>query len=237
MNKTCKKCDDEDRRQEATRKRDLELDAARQRKQEAYARELARIQDEAARQRQILKDRSEEQQRETVLRQQAKDLEDLKNRVQRGAAGSTSQPCRQPHEVNQNSVSDSDPDRIDSHDRGRDDVDDRIVDHSVPALGKSNAKEDWDHQKKFEGAKNDALDKLIEMIGLEDVKDRFLSIKSRIDTAIRQNIAMEEERFGAALLGNPGTGKPFNQNHESYSSSECQAKRRWHDFMADSCRP
>ena len=224
MNKTCKKCDDEDRRQEATRKRDLDLDAARQRKQEAYARELARIQDEAARQRQILKDRSEEQQRETVLRQQAQDLQDLKNRVQRGAAGSTSQPSRQPHEVNQTSVSDSDPDRTDSHDRRQDDVDDRIVDHPVPAPGKSNAKADWDHQKKFEGAENDALDKLIEMIGLEDVKDRFLSIKSRIDTAIRQNIAMEDERFGAALLGNPGTGKPFNQNHDCYSRSGLSGK-------------
>ena len=98
------------------------------------------------------------------------------------------------------------------------------MDHPVPAPGKSNAKADWDHQKKFEGAENDALDKLIEMIGLEDVKDRFLSIKARIDTAIRQNIAMEDERFGAALLGNPGTGKPFTQNHDCYSGSALSGK-------------
>ena len=44
------------------------------------------------------------------------------------------------------------------------------------------------------------------MIGLEDVKEQFLSIKEKIDTAVRQNVDMKDERFGAALLGNPGTG-------------------------------
>ncbi|GME65999.1 AAA family ATPase [Neofusicoccum parvum] len=45
------------------------------------------------------------------------------------------------------------------------------------------------------------------MIGLENVKDEFLAIKAKIDVAVRQNIEMKNERFGAALLGNPGTGK------------------------------
>lgn len=217
MNKSCKKCDDEDRRREAIRKRDLELEAERQRRQQEYASQLAQIQDEASRQRQILKDRSEHQQREISLRQQAKDLEDLKNRVREGAAGSTSQPFVQPDTVNQNSLSESGAhrkeshdgaDQKESHDSRQDDTGTRVVNHPVPTAGASNAQDDWEHQKKFEGATNDALDTLIGMIGLEDVKDQFLSIKSRIDTAIRQNIAVGDERYGAALLGNPGTGKP-----------------------------
>lgn len=218
MNKTCKKCDDEDRRQEAIRKRDLELDTERQRKQAAYSCRLAQIQDEATKQRQILKDRSDEQQREMVLQQQVKDLEDLKNRVQGRRADSTSQPSGKPKDINKDSVADSIADRTDSHIRVQDDANEKTVDELVPAPGKSNAKEDWDHQKKFEGAMNDALDSLMEMIGLESVKDQFLSIKSRIDTAVRQNIAMSDERFGAALLGNPGTGKPSNQSHDCSSS-------------------
>ncbi|GME34132.1 NFX1-type zinc finger-containing protein 1 [Neofusicoccum parvum] len=45
------------------------------------------------------------------------------------------------------------------------------------------------------------------MIGLENVKEEFLDIKAKIEVAIRQNIDMKNERLGAALLGNPGTGK------------------------------
>jgi hypothetical protein len=44
------------------------------------------------------------------------------------------------------------------------------------------------------------------MIGLEDVKQQFLAIKAKVDTTIRQGVPLKDERFGAALLGNPGTG-------------------------------
>ncbi|KAF2205315.1 P-loop containing nucleoside triphosphate hydrolase protein [Delitschia confertaspora ATCC 74209] len=72
---------------------------------------------------------------------------------------------------------------------------------------KSKAKDDWDYQKRFEGAQNGALDELINMIGLESVKEQFLSIKAKIDATVRQGISLKGERFGAAFLGNPGTGK------------------------------
>lgn len=42
--------------------------------------------------------------------------------------------------------------------------------------------------------------------GLESVKQQFLSIKAKVDTVVRQNVSLKGERFGAALLGNPGTG-------------------------------
>jgi hypothetical protein len=45
------------------------------------------------------------------------------------------------------------------------------------------------------------------MQGLESVKDQFLVIKNKIDTLVRQGVSLKRERFGAALLGNPGTGK------------------------------
>lgn len=45
------------------------------------------------------------------------------------------------------------------------------------------------------------------MIGLEDVKQKFLSVKAKVDTTIRQGVSLKGERFGAALLGNPGTVK------------------------------
>lgn len=45
------------------------------------------------------------------------------------------------------------------------------------------------------------------MIGLEAVKDKFLEIKSKVDLFVRQDLSVEKERFGAVLIGNPGTGK------------------------------
>ena len=45
------------------------------------------------------------------------------------------------------------------------------------------------------------------LIGLESVKQKFLDIKARVDVMLRQNASLDKERFGTALLGNPGTGR------------------------------
>lgn len=66
---------------------------------------------------------------------------------------------------------------------------------------------EWERQKRVENASNDAIDSLIKMTGLEDVKLQVLKIKARVDTALRQNTNMKDERYGVVLLGNPGTGK------------------------------
>ncbi|KAI1758774.1 P-loop containing nucleoside triphosphate hydrolase protein [Hypoxylon sp. FL1150] len=83
-----------------------------------------------------------------------------------------------------------------------------IVPEPIPVSATpSSAEADWQHQKEYENASNESLDSLFKMIGLESVKKEFLNIKARIDTALRQGADIKDERFGAALLGNPGTGK------------------------------
>ncbi|CCC05205.1 unnamed protein product [Sordaria macrospora k-hell] len=42
---------------------------------------------------------------------------------------------------------------------------------------------------------------------LEEVKQKFLDIKSKVDTAVRQGISLSKERYSCSMLGNPGTGK------------------------------
>lgn len=74
------------------------------------------------------------------------------------------------------------------------------------SLGSTGAKAEWEAAK-ANGANNDALDKLMDLIGLEAVKDEFLSIQASIDAKIRQGVSLSEERFSCSLLGNPGTGK------------------------------
>lgn len=74
----------------------------------------------------------------------------------------------------------------------------------------SAAKNDWQRQKAVEGANNDAIDSIMEMIGLEDVKLQILRIKAKIDLGIRQNTSSKDERFNVIFQGNPGTGTFFH---------------------------
>ena len=71
--------------------------------------------------------------------------------------------------------------------------------------GKS--QQEWDRQKRVEGASNDAIDALMALTGLEDVKSKILTIKAKIETVRRQGTDMKNERLGLVLLGNPGTGR------------------------------
>lgn len=206
----CRVCDDEAREKAKKLQRDLDLEERRQAKQRAYARELAEIDDELDHERRLRRDMADQQERERVLRQRRRDLAELKQAGVSGVASvnnaSTPQTASQstpskssptPTSVPSTSLPKNPAPRRDSHQqRGK-------GPWKLPA---SSAAQEWKDQKEFEGASNSALDDLMGMIGLENVKDQFLSIKGKIDVAVRQGLDMKNERFGAALLGNPGTG-------------------------------
>lgn len=71
----------------------------------------------------------------------------------------------------------------------------------------SPAKENWDRQKKQEGVKNQYIDTLMNMVGLENVKKQVLHLKAKVDIYYRQQTDIRGEPFNACFLGNPGTGK------------------------------
>ncbi|KXT13193.1 hypothetical protein AC579_7905 [Pseudocercospora musae] len=187
---SCHICDAEAAAKAAQEQRDLELAAQREANQRAYAAQLAIVQDEIDRIRQIAKDEREREEQNSTLQQRNKDLENAKalaarrdetrrqaarNQAEAGAAGASAiEP----------------PSHADSN-----------LEQS------SEAGQEWERQKALEGASNSALDGLMDMIGLEEVKEQFLEIKSKIDLLVRQGLSIEKERFGAVLLGNPGTGK------------------------------
>lgn len=70
----------------------------------------------------------------------------------------------------------------------------------------SPAEQEWNDMKD-QGEANQALDELMELIGLESVKDEFLSTKTSLELKIRQGVSLNKERLSCSLLGNPGTGK------------------------------
>lgn len=75
----------------------------------------------------------------------------------------------------------------------------------------SAAHQDWLHQKQVNGEKNSAIDSIMELTGLEDVKAQVLRIKAHIDLMKRQGVPLNKERLNLVLLGNPGTGKYWSR--------------------------
>lgn len=99
---------------------------------------------------------------------------------------------------------------------------------------KSASEMEWERQKRVDGASNDAIDALMDMTGLEEVKSKILGIKAKIETVARQGADMKRERLGMVMLGNPGTGTCRHSVHCNLSLMYTQAKRRWHGSMPSS---
>ncbi|KAI0111382.1 P-loop containing nucleoside triphosphate hydrolase protein [Daldinia grandis] len=71
----------------------------------------------------------------------------------------------------------------------------------------SAASQEWTRRKMLDGETNDVLDELMGYEGLEDVKQQFLDIKSKVDVCKEQGRSLKSERFNIVFQGNPGTGK------------------------------
>lgn len=215
--RSCRFCILEDQIKERKRKRDLELEKERQRKQNEYAQKLAEAQEEASYLKRLQRDAFDDAERAKVLKQHRQEIEDLKNPPQpvpyQGSLGSAttkatspiipaSTPPRTP-----SITTEATPGPISSQ---------RNVEHrglepttrqTMLPPKKSAAKDDWAYQKKFLNAQSQEIDKLMDMTGLESVKEKCLSMKAKVDVAIRQNVDPSRDRFGIVLLGNPGSGK------------------------------
>ena len=93
--------------------------------------------------------------------------------------------------------------------------------------GPSPAELEWERQKQVENARNDAIDTIMSLTGLEDVKNKILAIKAKTDASQRQRTDMKKERLGMVMLGNPGTGRSnshhrrlANESHRQNNSGE-----------------
>ncbi|CAD6452430.1 875f01ce-4a69-44a0-afed-3e6f2dd037ec [Sclerotinia trifoliorum] len=52
-----------------------------------------------------------------------------------------------------------------------------------------------------------AWEEIMGMTGLKGVKEHVQKLKAKVESSIRQNIDLKEERFGAVFMGSSGTGK------------------------------
>ncbi|KAI1081768.1 P-loop containing nucleoside triphosphate hydrolase protein [Whalleya microplaca] len=227
----CQNCRREKEEKEMKARRDKDLELERQAKQLAYAKQLRALQDGIAIQRKVIKDRQEEKMKQQTLDQHRIELAQLteraqksndltvaaRNTIQQPESSMTEQAEDQTQHIihHQETPSSDHPNETTTQSTPTSDTqsgDDAQVttDENIDFLSSQNpssAEGDWQHQKDYENASNEALGSLMDMIGLESVKAQFLKIKVMIDTAVRQEADLRTERFGAVLLGNPGTGK------------------------------
>lgn len=71
----------------------------------------------------------------------------------------------------------------------------------------SEAAQEWEDRRQRCGETNDAIDELMRLEGLEEVKRKFLEIKTKADICVEQGGDLKHERFNIVFQGNPGTGE------------------------------
>lgn len=77
--------------------------------------------------------------------------------------------------------------------------------HVEPFVG-SPANREWTRRKEQLGEKNEALDKVMEMVGLEAAKAAFLEVKDMIDASRSRKGHLKRQALNMVIMGNPGTG-------------------------------
>ena len=204
--KICPKCVTEARRQLAIKERDHRLQHEREKKRQEYESQIADLDAKIESERQAMRDQNLGNVRQRALEQKRKDLAEVmaKNKqtssTQSNASKTRDEPTDGQHSTPQITPNPNSQ-MISPKTEGK------LV--SFTNTSPSTVQEEWEYQKEFQGAKSDVLDSLMGMIGLEEVKEKFLGVKAKVETAIRQNTSFDDERFGAVLLGNPGTGRLF----------------------------
>jgi hypothetical protein len=209
----CRKC--ENARKQAAKKaqKDLEEKLKRDEKDEKHRKELAKIDEEIAKMTLGMKNLRVDNEQQAVLAQKRRDLEaakeQLANKAQNLSKGDPLDIDDNKDPAPRNGAAKKLPQMAappaakvtpHRHSNVREYIK-TAVEHN-----KSPSKTEWQRQKDQENAKNPAIDKIMEMIGLEEVKSQVLRIKAKVETSIRQGTDIKKERLGLVLLGNPGTG-------------------------------
>lgn len=209
---SCQKCEQERKEVEKRARKAAADQQKRDAKNYTHLREVAQIQEDIDEITQGIKDKRLNDEHRITLAQKKKDLAAAKALSSRIMSESSVPRLSNTHSESNKNSSQSVPSST-SHNQAipplapngkktlRSHINTCLV-HNVSA-----AKTEWQRQKDQENASNLAIDKIMEMIGLEEVKSQVLRIKSKIDTSVRQGTDLKKERFGLVLLGNPGTGQ------------------------------
>lgn len=231
----CSKCE-RDRKETVKRtQRALEEKLIRDEKTQNHLKEVAKIEEEIEQITQNMKNARLDSEQKAILAQKRMDLAAAKERAnetrnfhqedQSGIYYDDHQnprnlPLKKPSQTSRGPAT-STPGQ---HSKLREHIKTAVEHNESPS------KTEWQRQKDQENANNPAIDKIMEMIGLEDVKTQVLKIKAKVETSIRQGTDLRKERLGLVLLGNPGTGIFYIQSF-NHRSNHAKAKQLWPGTM------
>ena len=205
----CKLCELEDERDNKILERDMQLQDKRLRDQVKHDMNIADLEMQIQKIREESEDKKTAEERARALEQKRRDLDAARRQatqpLQQGSQKTAQATCPPPSTTASiNGNNGNVPRQPGTHSRTISNTPSSV---SIPtALNKSVSELEWERQKRVEGASNGAIDELMLLTGLEDVKMKMLDIKTKIETFARQGIDMKKERMGMVMLGNPGTG-------------------------------
>ncbi|KAI5468107.1 P-loop containing nucleoside triphosphate hydrolase protein [Mariannaea sp. PMI_226] len=179
----CGDCEREDEDARRRIQRDLELEKRRLERLEKYRKELQDVEDQIDSEQRKMKYEAEEKEQKESLQKKQEHLKSLQDTIARKQQAKKQEAKRQSAESSTSQM----PKPI-------------VSNHSKTS-------KEWEAMKHCDGSHSEALDSLMDMIGLESVKKCFLMMKGVVDAKIRQGLPLEGERYSCSLLGNPGTGK------------------------------
>lgn len=190
---TCTPCEKDAERIQKQLLRDAELQQRRDAKQAAHDTQMAEMDARLKAEVEIIADVNTDKQREAMLKQKEREIQEAKVRAQKAAGSSKDGNANPSKPTASPSQQSSEPSSAPSQPPGS---------HKSSA-----ARDDWESQKKLLGEQNDAIDSIMAMTGLEGVKSQVLQTKEKLDLMKRQGVPANKERLNLALLGNPGTGR------------------------------
>ena len=231
----CSKCERERKEMVKRTQRALEEKLKRDEKIQKHLKEVAKVEEEMDQITQSIKDARLDSEQKAILAQKRMDLAAARERANRAQNSHQEDPLDiynddhpNPTNLHLKKSSQTSPGPTTSTPGQHSKLQEHIraaVEHNI-----SPSKTEWQRQKDQENAHNPEIDKIMEMIGLEDVKAQVLRIKAKVETSIRQGTDLRKERLGLVLLGNPGTGIFFIQSFK-HRSNQVKAKRLWPGTM------
>lgn len=200
---TCCKCDKAQKLAEKKQQQAFALQQKRDAEQAAHLKEVAALEAEIAREVEAVQDVRRAKERAEFIQQKKRDLEAMK----RGARVTTQQAASAPTPQS-GSIKKRTPNKHDAQATQSDDDAHvpKSTENTLPPSAPSGACEDWQRRKEVEHANNDAIDGIMGLTGLEEIKSKVLEILDKIETARRRGTDLQKERFNIVFLGNPGTG-------------------------------
>jgi hypothetical protein len=207
----CGKCERDRKEVEKSAQRALEEKRKRDEKNQKYLKEVAKVEEEMEQMNQKMRDARLDSEQNAILAEKRMDLAAARERAnmaqnsrQEDPPGIYKDDKSNPTNLPLNKCSQIPPGPVTSPSVHQA----KLREHIKTAVehNKSPSMTEWQRQKDQENAHNRAVDKIMEMIGLENVKAQVLGIKAKVETSIRQDTDLRKERLGLVLLGNPGTG-------------------------------